>query len=187
MSFQEMKHIYLKQNESQRSKMRLFFDGDKLQDHETPKIVQMENGEIFHIQEEMTCKTKNVVYLLVCNNCQRTYIGETGKGLRYRAGEHRTHINNSTYRKLEVSHHVHECAGHLAIPFRIVPFYKMPLNCTRLEREAKEFFFQRKFCPSLHPGPRRRLTIINLTKNNSTQFMHWPVFTFLYSLYKKVA
>ena len=28
------------------------------------------------------------------------------------------------------------------------------MNCTRIERESKEFFFQKKFCPSLHPGPR---------------------------------
>ena len=49
MSFQEMKHIYLNQNESQRSKIRLFFDGDRLQDHETPKIVQMENGDTIDV------------------------------------------------------------------------------------------------------------------------------------------
>ena len=114
----------------------------------------MENGEHFEVQEKLTCKTKNVIYVLVCANCQRTYIGETGKGFSYRAGEHRTHVNNPDYRRLEVSHHVHECAGHLAVPFRIAPFYKMPLNCSVLERQSKELFFQKKFLPSLHPGPR---------------------------------
>ena len=118
------------------------------------QTIEMENGETFQIQEKMNCKTKNVIYLLVCAHCKRTYIGETGKGFSYRAGEHRTHINNPTYRKLEVSHHIHECAGHLAITFRAVPFFKMPLNCTVLERQSKELFFQKKFLPSLHPGPR---------------------------------
>ena len=49
MSFQEMKQIYLNQNEGQKSKIRLFFDGDRLQDHETPKIVQMENGDTIDV------------------------------------------------------------------------------------------------------------------------------------------
>ena len=49
MSFQEMKQTYLNQNESQKSKIRLFFDGDRLQDHETPKIVNMENGDTIDV------------------------------------------------------------------------------------------------------------------------------------------
>ena len=116
--------------------------------------VEMEDGEIFVIQQSMNCKTENVVYVLFCNNCPMTYIGETGQKLCTRTSEHRCHIMNEAYRKLEVSHHVFECAGHLPIPFRIMPIYKMPLNCTRIERESKELFFQKKFCPSLHPGPR---------------------------------
>ena len=84
----------------------------------------------------------------------KTYIGETGQKLCTRTAEHCCHILNEAHRKLEVSHHVFECAGHLPVPFRIMPIYKMPLNCTRVERESKEIFFQKKFCPSLHPGPR---------------------------------
>ena len=116
--------------------------------------VEMEDGEIFTIQQSMNCKTENVVYVLFCNNCPKTYIGETGQKLCTRTAEHRCHIRNEAHRKLEVSHHVFECAGHLPVPFRIMPLYKMPLNCTRIERESKELFFQKKFCPSSHPGPR---------------------------------
>ena len=116
--------------------------------------VEMEDGEVFTIQQTMNCKTENVVYVLFCNNCPKTYIGETGQKLCTRTAEHRCHILNERHRKLEVSHHVFECAGHLPVPFRIMPIYKMPLNCTRIERESKEVFFQKKFCPSLHPGPR---------------------------------
>ena len=97
--------------------------------------VEMEDGEIFTIQQSMNCKTENVVYVLFCNNCPKTYIGETGQKLCTRTAEHRCHIRNVAHRKLEVSHHVFECAGHLNIPFRIMPIFKMPLNCTRIERE----------------------------------------------------
>ena len=116
--------------------------------------VEMEDGEVFTIHQSMNCKTENVIYVLFCNNCPKTYIGETGQKLCTRTAEHRCHILNAAHRKLEVSHHVFECAGHLPIPFRIMPIFKMPLNCTRIERESKELFFQKKFCPSLHPGPR---------------------------------
>ena len=62
------------------------------------RSILMENGDLFEVQEKMNCKTKNVIYVLVCANCNRTYIGETGKGFSYRAGEHHTLINNATYR-----------------------------------------------------------------------------------------
>ena len=91
---------------------------------------------------------------MFCMGCKKSYIGETGQKLCSRASEHRCHIQNQRYRSLEVSHHIYESAGHLPIPFKIMPIFNMPLNCTRIERESKEFFFQKKFCPSLHPGPR---------------------------------
>ena len=89
----------------------------------------------------MNCKTENLVYVMFCMGCQKSYIGETGQKLYSRASEHCCHIRNKEYRSLEVSHHIFECAGHLSIPFKIMPIFKMPLNCTRIERECKEFFF----------------------------------------------
>ena len=100
-----------------------------------------------------------VTQISVCANCNRIYIGETGKGFSYRAGEHRTYINNATYRRLDVSHHIHKCAGHVPIPFRIAPFYNMPLNCSVIERRTKELFFSKNVSSfySSRPSTRRRL------------------------------
>ena len=103
------------------------------------------------MNESMSCKTENVIYVLFCNNCPKTYIGETGQKLCTRTAEHRCHILNAAYRKLEVSHHVFECAGHLPIPFCIMPIFKMPLNCTQIERESKELFFQKKILSFFAP------------------------------------
>ena len=125
--------------------------------------VKMENGFTFNIKESMTCKTKNVVYALFCQGCTRTYIGETGQMLCTRASEHRTHIMVQDYWKLEVSLHVWECAGHLSVPFLIMPIFKMNLNCSRIEREGKEFFLQKFLAPSLHPGPRLQPTVPDLS------------------------
>ena len=43
------------------------------------ELLQMENGEIFHIRDSLTCQTKNVIYVMFCNGCDATYIGETGQ------------------------------------------------------------------------------------------------------------
>ena len=105
----------------------------------------------------MTCQTANLIYIIFCRGCGKSYIGETGEQLNKRACGHRTQVFNSSYRTLEVCHHIAECGGsdrEGPPPFSIAPFLKMPANCTRIEREGKEKFFQDKFCPSLHPGPR---------------------------------
>ena len=116
---------------------------------------QMENGECFRIQERLSCQSQNVIYVMFCAGCDATYIGETGQPFNKRQDSHRLHINRQEYRKLAVSHHIFHCPGtqNLDIKFRTCPFFKMPLNCSRIERKSKEAFFQKKFLPSLHPGP----------------------------------
>ena len=109
-------------------------------------VIQMEHGEVFHIQEKMTCLTENVIYIMICRGCDATYIGETGQQFCKRMNSHRSHINRAEYRKLQVSDHIHRCPGTqtLDVKFKTCPFFKMPLNCSRIEREAKEAFFQKK-------------------------------------------
>ena len=117
--------------------------------------IRMENGKNFCIQENLSCQTQNVIYVMFCAGCDSSYIGETGQPFNKRQDSHRLHINRQEQRKLAVSHHIFHCPGtqNLDIKFHTCPFYKMPLNCTRIERELKEAFFQKKFLPSLHPGP----------------------------------
>ena len=116
--------------------------------------IQMEKGETFRVQENLSCRSKNVIYVMFCAGCNAMYIGETGQPFNKRMNTHRLHINRATYRNLVVSNHIFNCPGtqNLTIKFRTCPFFKMPLNCSRIEREAKEAFFQKKFMPSLHPG-----------------------------------
>ena len=130
------------------------------------ELLQMENGEIFHIRDSLTCQTKNVIYVMFCNGCDATYIGETGQHFNKRLSSHRTGINRSEHRKLQVSDHIYRCPGtqNLTIKFKAAPFFKMPLNCSRIEREFKEAFFQKKIFPSLHPGP-----ISNASDNDSDE------------------
>ena len=38
---------------------------------------------------------KNVVYQISCNDCDTTYVGQTGRKLKIRVSEHRNHINRN--------------------------------------------------------------------------------------------
>lgn len=88
--------------------------------------IVMENGDLFFIKDKLTCQSKNVVYVLFCAGCNKSYIGETGEQLNKRANGHRTQIFNSDWRSLEVAHHIAECTGARVggpRPFSIAPFF----------------------------------------------------------------
>ena len=55
------------------------------------------------------CGTSNVVYLITCNACSVSYVGETGNQLRTRLNNHRSDIRH--YNDTQVARHFNE-AGH---------------------------------------------------------------------------
>ena len=48
------------------------------------------------IRERFTCKSENVVYCISCRRCPQLYIGETGRTLRERFGEHLRSVQKNT-------------------------------------------------------------------------------------------
>ena len=48
------------------------------------------------IREHFTCKSENVVYCISCRQCPQLYIGETGRTLHERFGEHLRSIQKNT-------------------------------------------------------------------------------------------
>ena len=51
-------------------------------------------------------KRKGVVYNIPCNECPRTYIGQTGRSLDHRIGEHRRALKNGDVTASAVAEHV---------------------------------------------------------------------------------
>ena len=39
------------------------------------------NGKSFTVKNDMNCDTKNVIYALICQNCNKFYIGQTSNEL----------------------------------------------------------------------------------------------------------
>ena len=52
------------------------------------------NGETRPIKFNLTCETKNLIYMIQCNRCNLQYIGEMKRRLKDRFNEHRRAIDN---------------------------------------------------------------------------------------------
>ena len=102
--------------------------------------------DVFNIMYNFTCTTKNVIYVLICENCGEEYIGETGNQLKTRITVHRQQIRDENVRHLYVSKHIYQCGKG---KFKIFPFYKIKQD-DEMERKMKEKLFINKFKPQLN-------------------------------------
>lgn len=64
---------------------------------ETKEFKSATTGEIHPINQELSCDTENIIYLLHCDKCDNSqYIGETRNSLKKRLALHRSHIKYNT-------------------------------------------------------------------------------------------
>ena len=52
------------------------------------KIINKLNDKSYPLIGQLTCKTRNIIYAIVCARCNKLYIGETKRELRIRINEH---------------------------------------------------------------------------------------------------
>ena len=94
-------------------------------------------GRDFKINANMTCESKDVIYVITCAGCNEYYIGETSNTLRARVRVHKQHINSPEYRQINLSAHLETCGKK---QFSIFPFYKLR-NASAIQRREKEKHF----------------------------------------------
>ena len=73
----------------------------------------------FKINKDLSCYSKNVVYIIECSKCKELYIGST-QALNTRISFHKSNIKITENRKLNVSKHQYECSQS---EFKIIPIY----------------------------------------------------------------
>ena len=95
--------------------------------------------KLFTVKDNMSCKAKNVIYVIQCRGCNEQYIGET-VNLRNRVTLHNQHIRHAELRKIPVSKHIADS---------IFPFYQMKTDSI-IKRKEKEKYFIRTFSPKLN-------------------------------------
>ena len=64
------------------------------------------NGHDFKINANMTCESKDVIYVITCAGCNEYYIWETSNTLHARVRVHKQHINLPEYRQINLSAHL---------------------------------------------------------------------------------
>ena len=105
---------------------------------------QLKNSHIpFNIKRNLTCNSKNVIYVIECTNCEDNYIGCT-QSLNQRTSLHRSNIKIAANRTLHVSKHIFQCSNGA---FRIAPIFQCD-DYTNLE--MKEQYFIKKYNPALN-------------------------------------
>lgn len=104
------------------------------------------NGKTVTPNENLNCKSKNLIYIITCSTCKENYIGQTGNSICERIRIHRQQIQNPNTRMIPLSEHLDVC-GHGN--FKVFPFYKMNDSDVN-NRLLKEKHFMKIFKPKLN-------------------------------------
>ena len=112
----------------------------------TGPSINFKCGKSFTVNDNMSCKSKNLLYCITCNTCGEEYIGQTGTQLTARMRVHRQQINDPTTRNTPCSEHFDTCAMG---KYSVFPFYKLKTESTSM-RLAKENYFIKLFSPKLN-------------------------------------
>ena len=99
--------------------------------------ITYKNGKNFSVRQQMSCKTKNLIYSAICKNCEEFYIGETKLELKTRMTLHRQQTNNENLTILRANRHFRECSNG---EFYIFPLYKVNVDSDYFRKRKEEHF-----------------------------------------------
>ena len=61
--------------------------------------------KVINHNHQLSCSTKNIIYLITCNKCKLQYVGETLQMLKTRMNQHRSEINTSKKTNTHIHNH----------------------------------------------------------------------------------
>ena len=98
-------------------------------------------GETRPIKSNLTCETKNLIYMIQCNRCNLQYIGVTKRRLKDRFNEHRRTIDNpyTKSKPTTAAEHFLTAPNHTANDMQLIPIEKVYSNRDSI-RKAREAF-----------------------------------------------
>ena len=108
--------------------------------------VQLPGREIIYPNKNMNCFTANTIYALMCNNCEKLYVGQSSLPLRQRITLHRQHIRHPEYAILDCSSHFLGCGAE----FRVVPLHAISNHATTSQLLFIETYFIKLLRPELN-------------------------------------
>ena len=111
---------------------------------------QFKCGFVYKVEdgENLTCKSKDVIYVLKCNTCGGEYIGET-VNLRKRIHTHNSHIRTEQH-LCRATDHLIECGKHLCDVKERYTVFVLETERDKHVRKAKEAYYIRLFKPMMN-------------------------------------
>ena len=97
------------------------------------------------IESNLSCDTKNVIYMIQCNRCKLQYIGQTRQSLKEGFNQHRRPIMNpkaSSYNHSAVVKHFLRSPDHTA-QMQLIPMEKISSDLDSIRRARKAFLIQK--------------------------------------------
>ena len=104
-----------------------------------------ETNKTIKISRSFTCSSSNIIYVIQCPTCKKSYIGETGDTLKHRCTLHRQHVRDFNNAPLQVSKHLATCGRG---SFFITPIFQCYNDIN--VRKYKEEEFINNFKPDLN-------------------------------------
>ena len=102
-------------------------------------------GETHPIKSNLTCETKNLIYMTQCNRCNLQYIGETKRRLKDRFNEHRRTIDspNSKSKPTTAAENFLSSPNHTANNMQLLPIEKVFSNRDSIRKAREAFLIQK--------------------------------------------
>lgn len=119
----------------------------KIHSSDANHFINQHNKAKFLIKQNIYCNSKNLVYLITCKNCNKQYVGETGRTLRDRLNDHRSAIKNKA--KTPIAIHFNS-SNHSLFDLSILPI-ELINNTSNICRRSREQFWQIKL-NTLYPN-----------------------------------
>ena len=108
-----------------------------------PILKKTNNSQIRNNKSKLTCQTKNVIYLITCEQCDQKYVGQTGMSLAQRMTNHRSNIKLKKGTTLDVHMNTHSQTKFSVLILEVI---ENPDN-----RLIKETYWQNKL-NTIHPN-----------------------------------
>jgi hypothetical protein len=89
-----------------------------------------------YIMQDISCKTMNLVYAIICSNCEEFYVGETKTELWTQMTVHRQQTRNQDLTIIRANEHFHDCSGG---HFKIFPLYKVNTEGDFFKKKKRNF------------------------------------------------
>ena len=93
-------------------------------------------------ESTVSCKTKNLIYLITCDQCGMQYVGETSQFFKSRIGQHRSGIKTKRGCRILTKHFNSGCTSFKAKIIEALPYLQTEEETNKARRVRESFFIR---------------------------------------------